>query len=319
MRISIRPISDPQQLDRVNPNFIYNRFDLFTDGLGYEAVELGKEKKVLEYRVTGETAELGIRLMPMTVPELERLLLYIHEKHPQAKKVLYKDGCLAYGKQKQHNYFRVAFPATVEEMEERISPKSRAKFRRRNRRAEEKYGKMSLIEYENGNIPLDVVEDFFRYKLATRKRVYPMTAQEYLDRYHVTDCYVVKFGDTMGAMHFCCEQCPVVYGENHSYNPELQEYSLGKFIFAHSLLRMVEKGRKEILLAGGDFEYKTHYGSTEETVYDCEIDLSQVDWARIRDAQTLSRQVKEFAKSHLPQKLLAELWHWKNKLTKRRG
>lgn len=302
MRIQIRKTTDPRDYERVSPNMIYNRFDLFCRPGEFEAVTVtrGKESRVVEYRVTGDQAEIALWLTPITDEELDHLLYYITRNHPQVKKIIFKNALLSRGKVKVHNHFRIIFPDTVEEMEARVSPKSWHKMRRRNRRAEEAYGKMELIEYTEGNIPLDIVETFFRFKLATRNRVYNMTAQEYLDRYHVTECYVVKFGDTVGAMHFCCEQCPVVYGENHSYNPELKEYSLGKFIFAHSLVRMVAKKHTEIFLAGGDYEYKTHYGSIEETLYDCTVDVAELDFTQLLAQKKLSRRVKNWMKEHLP-------------------
>ena len=183
-------------------------------------------------------------------------------------------------------------------MRQRVSPKSWSKMRRRNRRAREIYGEMKLEEYTRENMPDEVVEKFFEYKKILRNREYNMTPAQYLDRYHVTDCYVVRFGDTMGAMHFLCEQCPVVNGENHSYNPELQEYSLGKFIFAHSLVRVAEKGgHTEIFLAGGDYEYKTHYNSIEETLYDCKIDLSDLNFSHLNTKDTLFNRLSNHIKN----------------------
>lgn len=275
MKITVRKTEDPRDFSRITPNYIYNRFDLFCTTEEFEAVilETENQSRVVEFRIQGDRAELGIQLMPITQEELEALEGYIRREYAGVKRIVYKNGTLTRGKANAHNYFRIEFPDTVEQMESRVSPKSWSKMRRRNRRAEEAYGPMRLLEYSGDQIPLEIVDTFFRYKQATRGREYGMDAQEYLERYHVTDCYAVMFGETMGAMHFCCEQCPIVNGENHSYNPELKEYSLGKFIFAHSLIRMVEKGHTAIFLAGGDFEYKTHYGSIEDTVYDCELYL----------------------------------------------
>lgn len=310
MKIKIAKNINSQDRTKVNPDFIYNRYDLFCRQGEYEVVTIRSRSgvKVVEYRIMGEQVELGLWLVPITVEELEQLIVYIKKNHPQTKKISYKNGVLAYGKSNAHNHFRIVFPETVEEMEKSISYKSRQKMRKKVRLAEEKYGELKLIEYDRSNMPMEIVEKFFEFKLAIRGRAYNMTAEEYLDRYHVSHCYVAMFGDTVGAIRFSCEQCAVVYGENFSYNPDMKEYSLGKFIFMHHLKRMVEKKHTELFFAGGDYEYKTHYGSIEETLYDCTIDVKSF----IATKETKS--FKSFAKKHLPSKVVKTIKKIKKKL-----
>lgn len=296
MRIKVVKSTNPKDWERVEPNFIYNRFDLFAAPDAFETVQLktGRGTRVLEYQITGNTAELGIWLMPITVEELEQVFLYIATNHKQVQKITYKNGVIPYGWSKTHNHFRIEFPKTVEEMEHRISSKSRAKMRKKLHRAEEAYGKMQYLEYDRSNMPEEVVEKFFEYKLATRNRQYNMTPAEYLDRYHVSHSYVLKFGETYGAIRFSCEQCPVVYGENFTFNPDLQEYSLGRAIFMHHLIRMVEKKHPQLFFAGGNYEYKTHYGSIEETLYDCVIKVEDLDLEELKEKQSLKSRMKKY-------------------------
>ena len=307
MRIKVVGSRNPGDWERVEPNFIYNRFDLFCapDGFGTVKLKSGKTSRILEYQITGDTAELGIWLMPITEEELEQVILYITTNHSQIRKIIYKNGMIPYGKAKTHNHFRIEFPDTVEEMEHRISAKSRAKMRKKLHRAEEAYGKMQYLEFDRSNMPDEVVEKFFEYKLATRNRQYNMTPAEYLDRYHVSHSYVLKFGDTYGAIRFSCEQCPVVYGENFTFNPELQEYSLGRAIFMHHLIRMVEKKHPQLFFAGGNYEYKTHYGSIEETLYDCIIQVADLDLDRMKLQQSwkyrLKKQLQDFFGAKKPE------------------
>lgn len=307
MRIKIKSVKNTKELEKMDPDFIYNRYDLFCKPEEYRAVKIihGKERKIVEYRLQKEEAELGIWLMPLTKEEIQKLVSYIGKKHPQIKKVTYKNGVIACGKAHAHNHFRIVFPDTVEEMEHRISYKSRQKMRKKLRFAEEAYGKMEIKEYQRNEIPMEVVKAFFEFKYATRNRVYKMTPEEYLDCYHVSDCYVFTFGGTIGAVRFSCEQCPVVYGENFAYNPEMRDYSLGKAVFFHHLVRMVEKKHTELFFAGGDFEYKTHYGSIEETVYDCVIPVKR---------ESFRKKIKRHLKKLLPSRVVNVLKkvkkHW---------
>ena len=309
MGIKISKITNPKEFEKMNPNFIYNRYDLFCNKDEYRAIKLKNngEEKVIEYRIMGDQVELGLWLMPITKEELEALVEYIARKHRDVKKVSYKNGVLGYGRYKRHNHFRIVFPDTVEEMEQCISSKSRSKMRKKLRFAEEDYGEMKYLEYDRSNLPLKFVEKFFEFKYITRNRTYKMTAEEYLDRYHVSHCYVVMFGETVGAVRFACEQCPVVYGENFAYNPEMKDYSLGRAIFFHHLIRMVEKKHTELFFAGGDFEYKKHYGSIEETLFDCNIAIE-----RESNSQKIKRKLKQI----LPEKVLKILWKIKKKFKK---
>lgn len=304
--MKITKVRSTADYELVYPNFIYNRFDLFCPEVDFEAVKLssGGEQKVVEYQINADRAELGLWLTPITEDELEQLLLYIRNHHENVNTVLFKNAVIPYGQAKKHNHFRVVFPETVEEMERRVSSKSRAKMRKKIRFAEEIYGPMRVVEYDRSTLPDEIVDTFFRFKLEIRGRKYNMTAREYLDRYHVSHCYVLMLGETVGAIRFSCEQCPVVYGENFTYNPEMKDYSLGRYVFFHHLIRMVEKKHSELFFAGGDYEYKTHYGSIEETLYDCTVKLSEVDFAAIEARQTLKYKLKQYLKEHLPENMV---------------
>ena len=310
--MKISKVTSVQAYEQVSPNFIYNRFDLFEEEQEFYCVKIhhGKNSKIVEYRILANKAELGIWLTPLDPGDLEHLVYHIAIEHPQVNTITYNNGVLPMGKAKEHNHFKIVFPQTAEEMLDRISTKSRTKMKKKILRAQADFGPLEILEYSREDLPLSVVEAFFQFKLATRGRVYNMTAEEYLRRYHVSHCYVLKFGDTIGAVRFSCEQCPVVYGENFAYNPEMQDYSLGRYVFVHHLVRMVEKKHTELFFAGGNFEYKTHYGSIEETLYDCVInrkDLNIEDYLR---RQRFRSKVKRYAKAHLP----ANVWLFLSKV-----
>jgi len=311
VRMKITPTYNVNDYRRVSPDFIYNRFDLFCED-GFFAVRVGE--KVIEYRVDGERAELGLWLTDITAEELEQLILYIVRTHGDVRQITCSNSVIPYGTAKAHNHFRIVFPETVEEMESRVSAKSRSKARKKLRFAEEACGESKITEYEGSEIPDSVVEAFFRFKLATRGREYNMTPAEYLSRYHVSHCYVLTVGETIGAIRFACEQCPVVYGENFAFNPELSDYSLGRYIFMYHLSRMVEKGKSQLFFAGGDFEYKTHYGSIEETVYDCRIDVAKLDLKALEAKYSTSKKLKKKLASLLPKRVGDWLYRLKVRL-----
>lgn len=309
MKIKVTKTTNPQDYEKIIPNFIYNRYDLFGDGKEFETVKIknGRNTKVIEYRISNNIAELGLWLTPISSEELLHLLYYIKNRHPDVKTVKYNNGVIAFPKAITRNHFKIVFPQTAEEITGTMSTKSKYNIKRSIRLAEEEYGKMNIVEYDRSNLPDEIVEAYFKFKFETKNREYGMTPTEYLDRYHVSHCYVIFFGETIGAIYFSCEQCPVVYVENLTYNPQLRKYSAGKIIYIHHLCKMVEKKHTQLFLAGGNFEYKKHFGSIEETLYDCTINLSETDFSDL----TYKRYIKKgkaFLKKHLPKKIAVFLW-----------
>lgn len=300
-------------LEKVTVNFIYNRFDLFDPVPEYELIKIVTDdsEKIIEYSVNGDKAELGIWMTPLSDEEMKAVLRHIHVNHPKAETVTYRNGLINYGHTEAHNHFRIEFPDTVEEFENRLSHKSLKKLNKRIRKVEEELGKINITEYEGESIPPEAVSTFFEFKKEIYGREYYMTADEYLKRYHVSHCYIMTVGDTVGAVRFACEQCPVVNGENFSYRPELRPYALGRIIFHYHLKLMVEKHHPRMFLSGGNWEYKTHYGSIEDTVYDGTI----YQWEETFGlADGMYKGTKKFLKEHLPDNTFGVLKKIKHKI-----
>lgn len=310
MKIKIQKIKKCQDnYEKVTTNFIYNRFDLFCPAEQFEIVRISNNQKsiIIEYKISGETVELGIWLVPITREEMKSLLFFINRNYPSVKTVSYRNGMISYGQYKKHNHFRIEFPETVEELENRLSHKSLVKLNKRIKKAESELGKFTFIEYDKEDIPDEIVNTFFKYKYEIYNREYHMTPKQYLDKYHVSNCYVLKINDIIGALRFSCEQCPIVNGENFSYKPDLRQYALGRIIFHYHLKRMVEKKHPAMFLSGGNYEYKTHYGSIEEFVYDGTIDLTKEDFSHFKISYRIKRK--------LPKKLKRFLKKAKHKLS----
>ena len=64
-----------------------------------------------------------------------------------------------------------------------------------------------------------------------------------------------------------CEQCPIVYIENLTYDLQYSKYSCGQILYDIYLTQLIIKGYKELYLAGGDLAYKKRYGSIEEAIF----------------------------------------------------
>ena len=78
----------------------------------------------------------------------------------------------------------------------------------------------------------------------------------------------------------------------------MKDYSLGRAIFILSGSNGGEKNT-ELFFAGGDYEYKKHYGSIEETLYDCNINVADLDFTKLIEEHTLMGRIKILLKEHL--------------------
>lgn len=77
-----------------------------------------------------------------------------------------------------------------------------------------------------------------------------MTEQEYIKKYHVTDIYELKFGNTIAVVLLSCEQGTDVFLENFSFDNKLSKQSPGMIIY-NLYLKMLAKKQKERLFLGG--------------------------------------------------------------------
>ena len=93
-----------------------------------------------------------------------------------------------------------------------------------------------------------------------------MQIKDYLEKYHVTNGYVLYFGDNIASILFTCEQCPVVYLENLTYDTAFSVYSPSMLAYDYLLKNLIQKGKEEIYLGGGDYIYKKKYESAESQV-----------------------------------------------------
>ncbi len=274
---------DVNEYQKISPDFIFNRFDLMNENFIALKIINRNSEKVIQARIIDDKAELGVWLTKLTWTEMGHILYWFYTKHPEIKTVCYKNGTVPMGQIKSHNHFRIELPETKEEMMQRVSGPSRKKLRKKMRLAQETFGKLTVYEYERSQIPEEAVRAFFHFKYLTRNRLYIMSWNEYLDTYHISHAYVFKLGNEIAAVRFACEQCSVVYGENFAYNPKFADYSMGVCIFFYHLIRLVEKKHSQLFFAGGNFEYKTHYGSIEEKLFDCEIILKEFDFSKFQN------------------------------------
>ena len=254
----------------INPDFIYNRIDLYSDSIIILHVQNDSKDYYLEANLFDDHAVLGIWMMTIMKNEFEEISKYIFNRY---KKVQYLSFYYAISDKVYivQKHYHINLPNNYNELKGRLSSKSRNTMNRKFKNAELTIGKVKLMEYENDGITEDVLNDYFKMKENTHHIHYGMSSKEYIEKYHVSNVYVLYFGNMVVAMVLTCEQCPIVYLENLTYDMAYSRYSPGIMAYEMVLKRLIEKGKKSIFLGGGDYDYKKKYNSTETIVTDGRI------------------------------------------------
>lgn len=264
-----------KEADRIAPEFIYNRYDLWGESVdGHTTLWRYQDKDFSVYFESlckDNTARLGIWLMPMKSEVLHRIARGVFHAFPYVKSIVIENAtCDFRGRSFQNNHFRIELPKTVEELDQRLSSKGRYNIRREKRLLSGKNGGYVIRHYLAGDRDADKVwSSYFKYKSEAKKTIYDLTPDEYCAKYHVTDVYSLELGDRhdVAAMMLSCEQCSVVYLENMAFDETLASFSPGQILYDEYLKLLIQKGKKELFLAGGDYSYKKRYDSVEDIVF----------------------------------------------------
>ena len=257
---------DKTYIPQIDPNFIYNRFDLFCDSFIVLLAERSQERHIIEARLFDDYAELGIWKMQISNALLKEISKFLFGKYPHIGYTKFF-FCNTDGKYKKVTHFSLDFPDSIESFLQRRSSKSRHRLNKQRHQVEREIGPIAFHEYKRKDCPEGIIRYYNLWKERTH-HIGKIDAGSYFQRYHVSNIYVLYFGYNPAAIMFSCEQCPIVYLENFSFDIQYSRYSPGQQIYEYVMTSLIEKHFKSVFLAGGDYDYKRYYGSIEEQLYD---------------------------------------------------
>lgn len=257
---------DKKYITEISPDFIYNRFDLFCDNFIVLMAEQGQEKHIIEARLFDNYAELGIWKMHISNELLKEISDFLFHKYAHIGYVKFF-FCDTIGNYKEVKHFSIDFPDSPEDFLQRRSSKSRHRLNKQRHQAEREIGPITYQEFKKENCPDDIIKYYNIWKKRTHN-IGEIEAQSYFKKFHVSDIYVLYLGNNIAAMMFSCEQCPIAYLENFSFDIQYSRYSPGQQIYEYVMTRLIDKKFRKVFLAGGDYDYKRYYGSIEEQLYD---------------------------------------------------
>lgn len=284
------------------PDFIYNRIDLFCKDYIVLNVRGNKNNYLVEVRMHRNHAELGVWMMKVTGEEFDKISDYIFAKYKEIEYLsfYYAISDRVYNIKK---HYHVNLPKTYEELKGRVSSKSRNTMSRKLKKAEAEYGKVTISEYQKEEVTDEIISVYFEMKQKTHNIRYNLAWQEYLDRYHVSNVYILYFGDVIASIILTCEQCPIAYLENLTYDMELSKFSPGMIAYEMVLERLISKGKTMFYLGGGDYDYKKKYDSVETVVTEGKIYRSWMVELKFKWIEFYNKR------------LFWKIQHWKCKLS----
>ena len=258
---------DKKYITEISPDFIYNRFDLFCDNFIVLMAERGQEKHIIEARLFDNYAELGIWKMHISNELLKEISDFLFHKCANLGYVKFF-FCDTTGNYKEVKHFFIDFPDSIEDFIQRRSSKSRHRLNKQRHQAEREIGPISYREFKKENCPEYIIKKYNLWKEKSHHIGKIEETEDYLQEYHISDIYVLYFGENIAAVMFSCEQCSTAYLDNFSFDIQYSRYSPGQQIYEYVMTRLIEKKIKRVFLAGGNYDYKRYYGSIEEQLCD---------------------------------------------------
>lgn len=274
--MNVSCIKNGSYQNNIEPDFIYNRFDIYKDEYYVLNCIYNGVSYHVEFYIDNQTAILGLWLMNIPTEVIKQFIAYIFNNFNLLTKIKYSNGPVPLGLSWKSVHYKIYLPTTEEELHKRLSKKGRYNIKRERDIIERELGPYTLNEYITSQCPSEIIESYFRFKLDTHHTDYKLSPTEYLNKFHVTHIYALSTSKSVLAVLLSCEQCENIYLENLSYDMKYQHYSCGKALYDMYLVRLIEKGRKSVFLAGGDLDYKKRYGSTKDETYECIIYKNKV-------------------------------------------
>lgn len=249
-------------------NLIYNRFDLiYKEGNRTITFCDSDREYCLEVHTEGAKAKVNLWGKPLPQEIFNKAVGELFEDRNICAVELVRCGNPYGGFLEETNDIRIPLPDDFDELMNRAERRDRATIRRKLRWLNERVGELKIEIYSMDEIPEHIVETYFRWKMETHGTDYRMSAQEYLDRYHVTDAMLMKAGNTETAVAFFCQTEDIVFFENFSYNIKLKEYSPGLLMYVKFMEELIKRKCRYLYLGGGSYVYKKRFGAEAFTAY----------------------------------------------------
>lgn len=268
-RIKIRFVDNSEKV--IFDDFIYNRFDKQKRN-EFQIIEIwdGKSTRYIQVLLDDTKATLGVWLLDFSRKQLHAICKLVFKRFRYIKTISIPFSCQKIGNYIKKNHYDITINSP--NMPEHLtSRKHWREILKQKNRLFEMLGNEEFVDYNSSCCPEEVMDYYYLWKKTTHNIEYKLSAFEYFKKYHVTNVYALFYGSRIVSVLLSCEQCSKVYIENISYDICYRDFSPGKLIYIKYIEALYKKGFRQLYLGGGDYEYKTYYGSTKRECYICTV------------------------------------------------
>ena len=252
----------------VRPNFIYNRFDERFHNQ-YELIKISMSAKsyYVPLRVDVHTAKLGLYMTKLPQEAFDKLIEFVFLMYDKVDFIEIKHSLNAHNNLVSGNQWTIELPSSEEKYMSSLGKKTRLHIKQYFKYIERDF-EVKFKTYDK-DIPTDVVNAYYKFKKETLNHTYTMPEQEYLKEFYVTKAHTLYLNNKIAAISFICEleDSKDVYYENFSYDKILSKYSLGTIITYYTIKKLIEDGRSNFYMAGGNYLYKQNLSTRLDTSY----------------------------------------------------
>lgn len=236
-------------VQKVEPNFIYNRFDSMYEN-DFELYEISEvnTRRYIPLHINKRIAAIGVWLAPISAQAFRLLIETIFFEYPGIDAIQARYSLNYYKGLSISNHWRIDLPNTVEEFDNSLSRKTRSNMRRHFKNLMEDMDNCVIQKYAVSEISDEIVEKYFYFKKQTHDINYGMTPQQYVTAFFVTHCYTLTINDAVQSILFVCDLDNIVYLENLAFNPELSKYSIGTVLYYYMIKDLITLGKKSLYI-----------------------------------------------------------------------
>lgn len=262
--IEIQRLDNLDMISYVNPNFIFNRFDIIY-GNDYDIWLIDDESKKWYIPVHIDCKKnciyIGIYLTPLSKPSFKMFISNILRHYENIRRIYINNALVPSVFLSNTNSYLIQLPDNKSALDGITSKKFRKHIRQYHNKLIDTFGIYNISKYDINEITDEMVAKYFEYKGQLFNLNSEYNNKNYILNYHVTNCYTIEFENLIQAVLFTCDTDENRFLENFSYNPVYAKYSLGTILYHYMIEDSIECDYKKILLGGGDYDYKKRYGS----------------------------------------------------------
>lgn len=277
-------------------DFIYNRFDK-QKNREFAIIEVSDSRSTqyIQIMLDDKIATLGVWLLELSRKQLSFICKFIFKNFKNITTILapFTNVGVGFFIKKNHYDLKLTGPTLIADT---MRKKHLREIEKQRRRLVELLGLERFENYKSEDCPDSVMNFYFFNKRNNMGVDYKLDTKTYFDKYNVSDIYALYYGNRIVSVLLSCEQCSKVYIENLTFDKELSRCSPGKLIYMSYINILIQKGFLRLYLGGGDYEYKTYFGSEKKERFICTIKRHRVMHFFMYIKRFIKRLLKIFCK-----------------------